>query len=350
MSVRSFLLATTILSGVSGVLLAPVSAQAGDAAPVQAGTLPNKSWVHHESFNAYASARAYAVAPTAPAVDGWTGRAEAVGGTIGHMSMAFGRAVVAAPVSNQTGMQLDFLAGSLGGHALGNLVGRYFWRDPAQGLYGIYAAQTAWNRFGGVYVTHVAPEFEIYRGRWTLQGLLGVEFGNSASRTVSANGLAVTAVPGGGGGGGVLTTTTTSASTFTESYNIKTRFFDQINLKYYFTDNWDGYIGHRYLGGLHALAVGTEYARPMSGNRLGSLFVEARVGQGAFEGVWGGVKVYFGQRDKSLIRRHREDDPVPWDTLFSILNNHNNSGTSNANSTSTLDCPFGFAAPGVCET
>ena len=30
--------------------------------------------------------------------------------------------------------------------------------------------------------------------------------------------------------------------------------------------------------------------------------------------MWGGIRFYFGQKDKSLIRRHREDDPNVWDS------------------------------------
>jgi hypothetical protein len=42
---------------------------------------------------------------------------------------------------------------------------------------------------------------------------------------------------------------------------------------------------------------------------MGSLFAEGRVVESGGSSVWGGLKIYFGQRDKSLIRRHREDDP-----------------------------------------
>jgi hypothetical protein len=54
---------------------------------------------------------------------------------------------------------------------------------------------------------------------------------------------------------------------------------------------------------------------------MASAFVEGRVGSNQFEGIWGGLRVYFGQKEKSLIRRHREDDPTTWDTLFSIIGN-----------------------------
>ena len=48
------------------------------------------------------------------------------------------------------------------------------------------------------------------------------------------------------------------------------------------------------------------------GKTMTSLFVEGRAGEGSFHGVWGGVRFYFGQKDKTLIRRHREDDPTDW--------------------------------------
>ena len=336
MSVRSVLLATTILSGVGG-LWCPLTAHAGDASGVKAGPALKPPSVHDTVFNAYASARPHV--PVAPAVDGLNWKADVLGGSIGHQSIGGVRGVVAMPVGNQFGLQFDVQAGALGGYAFGNVVGRYFWRDPASKLFGIHVSQTAWNRFGGVYATHISPEFEFYWGRWTFRGLTGIEFGNSGSRSDTIT----TAAPGGGGGGGVLTT----VSTFTEGYDVKTRFFDQIDLKYYFTDNWMGYVGHRYLGGKHALALGTEYALGMRGGKLATIFAEGRAGQGAFEGLWGGLRVYLG-KDKSLIRRHREDDPLPWDTLFSILNTYSNSGSTS----SSLFCPDGLsggANPGGCE-
>jgi len=43
---------------------------------------------------------------------------------------------------------------------------------------------------------------------------------------------------------------------------------------------------------------------------MASLCVEGRAGE--YTGVWGGLKLYVGKSNKTLIRRHREDDPVPW--------------------------------------
>jgi hypothetical protein len=188
-----------------------------------------------------------------------------------------------------------------------------------------------WDQFGGAYVGQFAGEAEYYFGRFTFQGIAGVEYGNSASSTVSTTSIVAPFGPF----PGVVTT-----STLTSMFDVRTRFFDQINLKYYFTDNWDGYIGHRYLGGKNALALGSEYAIPLASRFQVSAFVEGRVGEGNFNGVWGGLKFYFGQKDKPLIARQRQDDPNIWsaDSLFSILNSQSSSGSSS--STQFCNGPF----------
>ncbi len=40
-----------------------------------------------------------------------------------------------------------------------------------------------------------------------------------------------------------------------------------------------------------------------------SLTLEGRLGEDGFSSVTAGFNLYFGGEDKSLIRRHREDDP-----------------------------------------
>ena len=40
-----------------------------------------------------------------------------------------------------------------------------------------------------------------------------------------------------------------------------------------------------------------------------SITVEGRLGEDGFTSVMAGLSLYFGGEDKSLIRRHREDDP-----------------------------------------
>ena len=267
-----------------------------------------------------------------PAVDGLNEKFIGFGGTIANRSVGGGLGAVSIPLQGQFGAQIDGGLGSLDGRGFASIAGHLFWRNPKQGLAGLYVNHTYWDQFGGVYVTQVAGEGAYYFGRITLEGIAGVEFGNAVSNTTTATSI----VPPGGIGAppGIATTTT-----FIQGFDVRTRFFDQINLKYSFTDDWNGYVGHRYLGGRNALALGTEYARPLGRGVMGSAFVEARVGEGEFHGVWGGFKLYFGHKDKPLIARQRQDDPPVWssDTLFSILNNE----TSSASSTSTAFCGAG---------
>ena len=189
-------------------------------------------------------------------------------------------------------------------------------------------------------MNHVGAEGEYYWGRFTLQGIAGVEFGNTASSGTTT--LAV--LPPAGPVPGVATT-----STFIQGFDVRTRFFDMVNLKYYFADNANAYVGHRYLGDKNALALGTEVALPLSRGIMGSAFLEGRVGEGSFHGIWGGLRFYFGDGDKSLIARHRTQDPNNWmpDSLFSILN----SSTSSGSSSSTVFCtpPATLQSDGSCE-
>jgi hypothetical protein len=261
---------------------------------------------------------------------------------------------IGIPLAGQWGAQIDGKGGSLDHRAFGAVAGHLFWRNPAAGLVGVYASYTNWDQFGGVHVSQVGGEFGVYWGRFTLQAVAGAEWGNSAlsatSITVSSTAIAP---PGGVNLPPGTVTTTTTTTNFIEAYDVRSRFFDQVNLKYNFTPDWDGYVGHRYLGGKNALALGTELALPLGHGMMGALFVEGRIGQGDFHGVWGGLKMYFGQRDKPLIARHRQDDPPIWDTLFSLLNNHSTSGSASSSSASSRFCgPGQFIGPssGNCET
>lgn len=324
MGLRRTLLTTTMLSSLVGgsLLVMAWGASAGDLST------------------------SYLKAPPAPlfepAVDNFNAKFEGLGGSIGGRSLAGAAGSLTFPLqSPQYGFQLDGAAGSLDGDAFGAVAGHLFWRNPSQALFGLYGSFTSWDRFGGVHVGQVAAEGEYYYGRFTLQGIAGVEFGNTVSNTQSS--LFTIPVGGGGAIAGTSTLTTT-----TQGFSIGTRFFDQINLKYYLNDYLSAYVGHRYLGGRNAAALGGEVAFPLGRAVLGSAFVEARVGEADFHGIWGGVKLYFGPDDKSLIARHRKEDPNNWsvDTLFSILNN----ATSSGGSSTHQFCADGSApSGGSCE-
>lgn len=256
------------------------------------------------------------------AVDGFNGKISGYGGSFANDALYAGTGTVALPLGCAFGAQISSTGASFDGRFLGATEGHLFWRNPSQGLLGVYGSYVYWNQAGGVRSSHIGPEAELYSGRWTLQGVAGVEFGNNTSSVV----------------GSVI-----------QTYDVKTRFFDQVDLAYYLQDNLRVYAGHRYLGGEHALALGGEWGIPMSHGVMAALFAEGRVGEDNFHGVWGGVRVYFGQKDKTLIRRHREDDPIDWGAgEFGGVTN--GASTSPVPTSTPQSCPNGdILVNGVCE-
>jgi hypothetical protein len=253
----------------------------------------------------------YTKAPPMPgctqAVDGLNGKVGGYGGTFNDKTLYGGEGSFSLPLGCEFGLQVDGAGGSFDNNSIFAVGGHAFWRNPGIGLLGVYGSFSRWNEFGGVTANHVGPEAEWYLGRWTIQGVAGVEFGSSASGQVGTN---------------ILT------------FDIATRFFDQINFAYYLNDNLKVFVGHRYLGGKNAVAVGGEWGVPLGGGAMGSLFAEGRFGEDNTSGVWGGIRFYFGQKDKSLIRRHREDDPNAWDT-----GNIPNPGNTTPAPTQKVCCP-----------
>lgn len=275
---RSGLLSTTMLSGiVGGVFLSTLTASAADM---------------------YTKAVAD-VYQQLPAVDGFNSKIDGLGGSEHNKAIYGSRGSFSVPLGLQYGAQFDGAAGSFDGRFFGNVGGHLFWRNPAQGLLGVYSDFTHWDsRVGGVNVGRVAAEGEAYLGRWTLSAVAGVETGNTVSGIVG---------------------------TEIQTFDIKTRFFDALTVSYYLQDNFKVYAGHRFQGGKHSAAFGGEYGLPIARGTMATLFAEGRVGSDSNHGVFGGIKFYFGQRDKTLIRRHREDDP---ETVPSALGTIGNSGTT----------------------
>jgi hypothetical protein len=275
----------------------------------------------------------------APAVDGPNVKVAGLGGTFANRSLSGVVGAYTFPLANQYGVQIDGGVGRFDSSAWTEIGGHLFWRNPSQALFGIYGSFTQWDRFGGVDVAHVAGEGELYLGRYTLGGIVGIEFGNSVSS--STVGFVQTPIPG----PGVINAFTTNS----QGFAVKTRFMDQINLKYYFNDYFDGYVGHRYVGGKNAAAFGSELSSPLGRGVLGSLFVEARAGEGAYHGVWGGVKLYFGA-DKPLIARHRQQDPGGTLNTYDNVTAFTNNTTSSTANLFQIKCTTFLRSDGRCET
>jgi len=76
---------------------------------------------------------------------------------------------------------------------------------------------------------------------------------------------------------------------------------------------------------------------------MGSAFVEGRVGENNNNSVWGGLKLYFGPTDKSLVARHRRDDPGNYTTDMATSTVNGKTPTSTGSS-SLKSCPLGVKA------
>jgi hypothetical protein len=235
-----------------------------------------------------------------PAVDGVNYAGSVYGGSFWERGLVAVDGTVAMPLAPNYGFQADVVGASWQKRFYGEVHGHWFWRDPNVGMLGLYAAYTHLARFGGAHAGYLGVDFARYHGPWEVKGTVGVEAGNSASGF-------------------------TSPTVFTV-YDNKTRFFDFVDVSYYFTENMKLGIGHRYLSGKNALALRGEWAAPLGGGRMTSLFVEGRVGENDFKSIWAGLRVYFGTKDKSLIRRHREDilsnKPIGFDRQNRNTNNN----------------------------
>lgn len=231
-------------------------------------------------------------AASMPAVDGINGAFALFGGGSDSGGLVGGTGSLALPLGHAFGAQTDGTIAGLDGDLYLSVGQHLFWRDPSKGLVGLYGSYQHYDAAGGTNAGRVAAEAEAYLDRFTVRGAAGVEFGDKGRMA--------------------------TADTIRE-FDMKTRFFDMVDLVYYPTDNLNLFVGHRYIGGNHALALGGEYMFSTMGTTAFSAFAEGRIGEEE-SSVWAGVKVRFGNSAKTMIRRDREDDPRNWepDTLFGI--------------------------------
>lgn len=210
-----------------------------------------------------------------PAVSGINGKIAIQGGSFDEEGVGLVTGSLSLPLGNPFGVQIDAMVGTRDGDFIGGGGGHLFWRNPAHGLLGVYGAYTHREDIDGS-VARLGVEGEYYWENWTAKALVGVEFVDSDNPLLAAE---------------------------DES------FFALSDISYYANENLQLSVGHRYISERNALALGVEYQLDQSVFASGvSLFAEARIGENAYQAAWGGVRFYFGEA-KSLMRRHREDDP-----------------------------------------
>lgn len=213
-----------------------------------------------------------------PAVSGTNENLSLVTGIVSNKSgIASIGGDIATPLSHSVGLQVDAALGYTKDQIHGGASGQVFWRNPAQGLFGVYGSYSFVRDINGSYfgndrtfaVARGGVNAAVYQNRVTLEGIGGVEGGS-----------------------------------------VNTRFFDSVDLAYYPEDNFKLSVGHRLSHSDHYANVSAEYLLNSSSPLAPSLFVDASYSSPHLKALLMGVRLRFGAAGgKSLIRRDREDDP-----------------------------------------
>lgn len=211
---------------------------------------------------------------TAPAVDGVNVKLSASTGLTDSNITGLAGAL-SLPLGSSFGLQIDgvyseFDSNSKAGHAsVFGTAAHLFWRNPEQGLIGAAAQYIRLDEIGGTDAYIAAAEGALYRGQFTLEGAAGYIDGDVSSS-----------------------------------------FFDDIQVAYYPTDDLKLHVGHAYVIESNYLTYGVEWGIPSRRNTATSLFIQGDLAEGGSHQASAGLRLYFGQKPKSLIERHRQDDPL----------------------------------------
>ena len=221
----------------------------------------------------------------------------------------YGVGSVSAPVGRRFGVQVD--GGLLSSISSGDLEagappdpvertntaygvgGHFFWRDPEVGLLGAYGHFVRLDEeySSGSFTTNITTDAyrggvagEYYWNRLTLEGFAGVDHIRFQERNT---------------GPSTTTTGDTLSGTFMSLRG---------TAAYYPIDDLRVFAGVKYaFNDLNALA-GAEYLFNARSGIAPAVFAEATIGDESAS-VRVGLRAYFGPTGKSLIDRHRQDDP-----------------------------------------
>ena len=188
-----------------------------------------------------------------------------------------GVASLSLPLGCLLGLQVDAGAGSFGAADAVGIGGHLFMRDPQSHLFGVHGTYENWDFDGlsdSVDVFHLGAEAELYLDNISLEAWAGLED---------------TSVTG-------------------------TDFFGRLTAAAYVTEDLRLAAGWRHSDDFNSGVINGEWQ--LSSMPL-SLTAEAEFGEDSYLAVSAGIKFYFGGAQKSLIDRHRQDDPV--DGLFDFI-------------------------------
>lgn len=208
------------------------------------------------------------------AVSALNAKIESVFGNVDGSTAKAGAASLAFPVLDDFGVQIDGLAGKVNpSDAYGSAV-HAFWRDSTVGLVGLTAAhaelgKTETLRYGG--------EAEYYLDQFTFTGYVGQQSGD-----------------------------------------IDTSAYAGLGARYYLTDDVMFSTVASTSDDLERYALALEAQTPVRGL---SWYASLATGENDYDHAFFGLKFYFSGDRKSLIDRHRQDDPSNglWDAVTDLF-------------------------------
>lgn len=199
-----------------------------------------------------------------PAVSQVNGKVSLEGGDFDGKGGQAMQGNIALPIGHSFGLQLDTAFGSTNSKDFSGYGAHAFWRDPARGLVGLTASAT---RFDNLDVRRVGAEAEGYFGNVTLRGRAGHQNGDFKDGSY---------------------------------YSAGARWYANSNLVFGVAGEHavDRSIGH--------VTAEWQIATPSLPGL--AVFLDAAKGSNSFDMTLVGVRYYFGA-NKTLIQRHRQDDP-----------------------------------------
>lgn len=239
----------------------------------------------------------------APAVSGVNGKLELDFGALTNPQVGTARlgGSLTVPVGNAFGLQGDVALTSTDGDLTWGGALHAFTRDPNSYLLGVTAGYVAND---GASLAAFGPEAELYLGNISLEGWVGWA----------------------------------SAEYDDVSLDDETGAFFIGDVAAYITDDWRVSAGAAFILGEGSLRLATEYQLSDLGMPL-SVTGEVRAYDDDRWMAKIGLKGYFGGSDKTLIERHRQDDPPN-----RVLDLFGSASTLLAADGLAFDCPDGEEA------
>jgi hypothetical protein len=218
-------------------------------------------------------------------------------------------------IDDSTAIQVDGLLGFEKNSFVAGLSGHGYKFQLNKWLAGVYASGEYRGGSGGSGDLKFGGEGAYFINSFTLQGIAGAEtqaFAPSRPgydcQTSGFNGCQIGYEPG--AGWNLYDAFDNLQPNLGQGLYHTTRFFDHVELAYYLTDDLKFSAAHEYTSGFNSAVLGVEYLYRTGKSIAPAVFVEGSIGEKGQASILGGVRIFFGEEDKPLIRREREDDPT----------------------------------------